>query len=79
MIRTYLLQLLPRLCVQSYGVQDYMLPIFRLGVPFSVPDQVMWWTEWHWDRFSSRISVSPASSRSTNFSVLFNHSMIDVM
>jgi hypothetical protein len=33
----------------------------------SIPGEVMWdlwWTKWHWDRFSLSTSVSPANSHS---------------
>jgi hypothetical protein len=35
----------------------------------SVPGQVMWdlwWTKWHWERFLTSTSVSPANSHSTH-------------
>jgi hypothetical protein len=28
----------------------------------------LWWTKWHWGRFSSSTSVSPANHHSTNLS-----------
>jgi hypothetical protein len=30
----------------------------------------LWWTKWHWGRFSPRISVTPANSHSTGYSTL---------
>jgi hypothetical protein len=30
----------------------------------------LWWTKWHWDRFSPSASVTPANHRSTNFSII---------
>jgi hypothetical protein len=36
-------------------------------------DQVMWdlwWTKWHWRRFSPTTSVSPANLHSTNCSTI---------
>jgi hypothetical protein len=27
----------------------------------------VWWTKWHWGRFSPSTSVSPANSHSTDF------------
>jgi hypothetical protein len=39
----------------------------------SSPGQVMWdlwWTKWHWGRFSQSTSVSPANSYSTDCSTL---------
>jgi hypothetical protein len=38
-----------------------------------IPGQVMWdlwWTKWHWGRFSPSISVSPANSHSISCSTL---------
>jgi hypothetical protein len=33
----------------------------------------MWWTNWHWGRFSPSTSVSPANSRSTDSSTPSSH------
>jgi hypothetical protein len=30
----------------------------------------LWWTKWHWGRFSPSTSVSPANLHSTNFSTI---------
>jgi hypothetical protein len=30
----------------------------------------LWWTKWHWSRFSPSTSVSPANSHSTDCSTL---------
>jgi hypothetical protein len=30
----------------------------------------LWWTKWHWGRFSPSTSVSPANSPSTDYSTL---------
>jgi hypothetical protein len=30
----------------------------------------LWWTKWHWGRFSPSTSVSPASLHSTNCSTI---------
>jgi hypothetical protein len=30
----------------------------------------LWWTKWHWGRFSPSASVSPANHLSTNFSII---------
>jgi hypothetical protein len=30
----------------------------------------LWWTKWHWGRFSPSASVSPANHHSTNFSIV---------
>jgi hypothetical protein len=30
----------------------------------------LWWTKWHWGRFSPSTSVSPAKLQSTKFSIL---------
>jgi hypothetical protein len=30
----------------------------------------LWWTKWHWGRFSQSTSVSPANHHSTNFSII---------
>jgi hypothetical protein len=30
----------------------------------------LWWTKWHWGRFSPSTSVSPANHHSTKFSIL---------
>jgi hypothetical protein len=41
------------------------------GGPGSSPGQVMWhlwWTNWHWGKFSPSTSVSPANSHATDFS-----------
>jgi hypothetical protein len=43
----------------------------HLGRPGSSPGQVMlglWWTKWHWGRFSPGTSVSPAISHSADYS-----------
>jgi hypothetical protein len=43
------------------------------GGPSLNPGQVMWdlwWTKWHWGRFSPSISVSLTNSHSTNCSIL---------
>jgi hypothetical protein len=43
------------------------------GGPGSIPGQVMWdlwWTKWHWGRFSPNTSVSPANFHSTDCSTL---------
>jgi hypothetical protein len=34
----------------------------------------LWWTKWHWGRFSSSTSVFPAYCDSTNYSILIYHS-----
>jgi hypothetical protein len=46
------------------------LPSHR-GRPGSCPGSmcVLWWTKWHWGRFSPSTSVSPANHHSTNFSI----------
>jgi hypothetical protein len=35
----------------------------------------LWWTKWHWGKFSSSTSVSPANSYSTDYSIfiIVNH------
>jgi hypothetical protein len=33
----------------------------------------LWWTKWHWGTFSSKTSVSPANSHSTNCSIFVYH------
>jgi hypothetical protein len=41
----------------------------------SIPDQVMWhlwWTKWHWRRFSPSTSISPANSYSTSCSIFYH-------
>jgi hypothetical protein len=43
-------------------------PVSHCGGPGSSPDQVMWWTKWFWDRFSTSTSVSHANSHSTDCS-----------
>jgi hypothetical protein len=52
-------------------------PASHRGVPGLRPSQVMWdlwWTKWHWGRFSPSTSVSPANSPSTNSNTLIiNH------
>jgi hypothetical protein len=30
----------------------------------------LWWTKWHWDRFSQSTSVSPANFHSTEYSTI---------
>jgi hypothetical protein len=30
----------------------------------------LWWTKWHWGRFSPSTSVSPANLHSTNYSTI---------
>jgi hypothetical protein len=30
----------------------------------------LWWTKWHWGRFSPSTSVSPANPQSTNCSII---------
>jgi hypothetical protein len=48
----------------------------------SIPDQIMLdlrWTKWHWGRFSSRTSASPASSHSTNCYVFISHPTTDAI
>jgi hypothetical protein len=30
----------------------------------------LWWTKWHWGRFSPSTSVSPSDHHSTNFSII---------
>jgi hypothetical protein len=30
----------------------------------------VWWTKWHWGRFSPSTSISPANHHSTNFSII---------
>jgi hypothetical protein len=45
----------------------------RRGGPGSSPSQVMcdlWWTKWHWYRFSPTTSVYPANLHSTNCSTI---------
>jgi hypothetical protein len=40
------------------------------------PGQVMWdlwWTKWHWGRFSPGTSVSPANSHSTDYSTIITY------
>jgi hypothetical protein len=42
----------------------------------SIPAQVMWglwWTKWHWGRFSPTTSASLASSHCINCSIFINH------
>jgi hypothetical protein len=44
--------------------------------PDSIPRQVMWdlwWTKWHWGRYSPSTSVSPVIFRSTNCSIFINN------
>jgi hypothetical protein len=46
------------------------LPIAVARVP---PVQVMWdlwWTKWHWGRFSASTAVSPTNHHSTNLSII---------
>jgi hypothetical protein len=48
-------------------------PASQSGGPGSSLGQVMWdlwWTKWHWGRFSPNTSVSPANSHSTDSSTL---------
>jgi hypothetical protein len=33
----------------------------------------LWWTKWHWGKFSPSTSVSPANSHSTKCSILIYH------
>jgi hypothetical protein len=33
----------------------------------------LWWTKWHWGRFSPSTSVSPANSHSTGYSTCMGH------
>jgi hypothetical protein len=43
------------------------------GGPVSSLDQAMWnlwWTTWHWGRFSPSTSVSSANLHSTNYSTI---------
>jgi hypothetical protein len=43
------------------------------GDPGSIPGQVMWdlwWTKWHWGKFSPSTSVSLANPHSTNCSIM---------
>jgi hypothetical protein len=60
--------------VVVHGITQAVSSLFlNPGVPGSGPGQVMWdfwWTKWHWDWFSPRISVSPAKSHSTDCSTL---------
>jgi hypothetical protein len=46
------------------------------GGPGSSPGQVMWdlwWTKWHWDRFSSNTLVSSTKSNSINMLHIHHH------
>jgi hypothetical protein len=46
-------------------------PLGDLAVDFSAHGQVMWdlwWTKWHWGRFSRSTSISSANSHSTDCS-----------
>jgi hypothetical protein len=57
------------------AVQDLMMMNMKilLTVVAWVQVQVrwhLWWTKWHWGRFSPSTSVSPANSHSTNCSTL---------
>jgi hypothetical protein len=49
-------------------------PASHRGCPDPIPGQIMWdlwWTKWHWGRFSASTSVSPANSHSAERSILF--------
>jgi hypothetical protein len=51
-------------------------PASRRGGPGSTPGQVMWdlwWTKWHWGRFSPSAWVSPANSHFTDCSTIICH------
>jgi hypothetical protein len=39
---------------------------------------ILWWTKWHWGRFSPSTSVSPADSRSTDCStfIMYHPSLV---
>jgi hypothetical protein len=46
------------------------LPTVAARVHVQADMWYLWWTEWHWGRFSPSTSVSPASHHSTNFSII---------
>jgi hypothetical protein len=37
----------------------------------------LWWTKWHWGRFSPSTPVSPANYHSTDCSIFIDHHIID--
>jgi hypothetical protein len=48
----------------------------------SIPGQIMWdlwWTKWHWGRFSPSASVSAATSHSNNCYTFTNHPIMDTI
>jgi hypothetical protein len=47
--------------------EKYIQAFSHRGGPVSIPDQFMWdlwWTKWHWDRFSPSSSVFPSQFHS---------------
>jgi hypothetical protein len=63
-------QLVKKLAVPQLKRLVADFPPRRLGF---APGQVMWdlwWTKWHWGRFSPSTSVSVANHHSTKFSIL---------
>jgi hypothetical protein len=69
-----ILQTLTRLIMCSFYSLSFLFPFlfFTLGGPSSRPGSMwgLWWKKRHWDRFSPSTSVSPASHRSTNLSII---------
>jgi hypothetical protein len=58
--------------LSAWQLKDRTYPSHRGGTA-SGPGQVMWdlwWTRWHWGKFSPSISVSLANSHSTDCSTL---------
>jgi hypothetical protein len=51
----------------------------HVGGPGSILGQVMWdlwWTKWHWGRFSPSISLPPANSSSTDCSTVIIYHLV---
>jgi hypothetical protein len=51
-------------------VVTHWLPTAAAQVRVQADMWGLWWTKWHWGRFSQSTSVSPANLHSTNFSII---------